>query len=120
MLNYSIEVMFDMRDKWKTINDALDALGSNNEREAFEALRWWVIRLVNDAELCRREEGYDPQPMLTEKDITPRMRPIEYEQLRSAVVDAITIGYGREVDTDEEEVDLGLAELNAKKEPAGE
>ena len=117
-LNYSVEVMFDMADKYGTIQKALDLL-TQNSREGFDALRWFAVRMSNDGELCRREAGHSRLPMLKEGDISPRMKPLDYETLKGAVVDAITLGYKREVENTDEEVDLGLLELREKKTKAG-
>lgn len=119
MLNYSVEVMFNMVEKFGEINRALDIIGSDG-KDSFYAVQWFAVQLVNDAELCRRGEGYDKLPMISEDDISPRMRPVDFSELRDAVVEAITLGYQREIEPgEEEEVDLGLAELNEKKARAG-
>ena len=118
-LNYSIEVMFDTAEKFGDVKSALE-LVSEDSADGFEAVKWLAIRMANDAELCRRDAGYDPQPMLHDSDITRRIRPIDLEDLRSAVVDAIRLGYQREVVNENEEQDLGLEELQAKKAKAGE
>ena len=110
--------MFNMRDKFETIQKALDIIAQDG-KEAFEAVKWFAIQMANDAELCRRDAGYDSQPMVQENDISIRMRPLEYEELKASVVDAITLGYRREIE-DEEETDVGLAELQAKKAEARE
>lgn len=117
-LNYSVAVMFDMADKYGDIQKALDAL-AQSDREGFDTLQWFLLKLSEDGELTRREEGYDPAPFLKAADISPRMKPLEYEELKGAVVDAITMGYHREVEADSEEIDVGLQELNEKKEKAG-
>lgn len=118
-LNYSIEVMFDMTDKYGTISNALDIILAGG-KEGFEAVRWFAVKMANDAELCRRDEGCDPKPMLSVDDISMRMRPAEYDKLVDAVVEAIGLGYKQETASDDKEIDLGLAELNAKKTKAGE
>lgn len=117
-LNYSIEIMFDMMDKFGTLQTALDAIQKDG-KEAFEVVRWFAIRMANDGELCRREAGYDPLPMVQESDISLRMSPYDFETLRAAVVDAIGAGYRREIEDEDKERDLGLEELNAKKAVAG-
>ena len=116
-LNYSVEVMFNMTEKYGSISAALDIIEKGG-KEGFEAVRWFAIQMANDAELCRRDAGYDPKPMLTADSITPRIRPIDLELLTADVVNAIALGYKRETDQSEE-VDVGLAELNAKKAEAG-
>lgn len=119
-LNYSVAVMFDMVDKFGNIRAALDVIGEEN-KESFEAVRWFAVKMVNDAELCRREAGYDPQPMLSEDEISLHMSPLDYALLKAAVVDAISSGYVQETTSSgKKEIDLGLEELRAKKAEAGE
>lgn len=119
-LNYSIEVMFNMADKFGSIREALELIDKPT-LSAFEAVRWFAVQMANDAELCRRQEGYDAQEMVREEDISPRIRPVDYEALRGAVIDAITLGYKREIPKDEnEEIDVGLEELREKKAKTGE
>ncbi len=118
-LNYSVAVMFDMADKFGDIQKALDALAQGG-KEGFDVLQWFLLKLSEDGELARREEGYEPSPFLKETDISPRMKPLEYEELKGAVVAAITMGYQREVQADDEEIDVGLQELNEKKTKAGD
>lgn len=117
-LNYSVSVMFDMMDKYGNIQKALDVL-QNDTRDSFDAVRWFAVKMANDAELYFREAGYDPLPFVTDNDIPKTMAPIDYADLRSAVVDAISAGYQRDVKDENEEVDIGLAELRAKKAMAG-
>lgn len=117
-LNYSVAVMFDMTEKFGTIQAALDAVQKDG-KESFETVRWFAVMMANDGELCRREAGYDPQPLVKESDISLHMSPYDFESLRAAVVDAIGAGYRRETEDEETERDLGLEELNAKKIVAG-
>lgn len=118
-LCYSVSVMFDMADKYGNIQKALEII-QDDGRESFDAVQWFAIQMANEGELCRREAGFDHLPMVTEKDLSRHMLPIEFADLREAVVDAISAGYRREIDAPEnEEKDLGLEELNAKKTQAG-
>lgn len=118
-LNYSIEVMFKMTDKFKDVQNALEAINDNNKK-GFEAVRWFAVEMANDAELCRKEAGYEPRKMLKESDISARMKPLEFVQLRENVVAAIVAGYVREEKDEDEETDLGLMELQSKKTETGE
>ena len=43
------------------------------------------------------------------------VHPADLAKLRTAVVNAITLGYGREVEPENDEIDLGLAELDEQK-----
>lgn len=116
-MHYSIDVMFRVNEKYGTISAALETL-EKNDREGFEVLRTLVTLMVNDAELCRRAEGYDPSELITEKDIPIRLKPIDVLNLKQAVADTISAGYKQEHSQENEEVDLGLLELQ-KKEEAG-
>lgn len=117
-LNYSIEIMFEMAEKYGNINKALEAMAQDN-KEGFEAVQWFALKMANDGELLRREQGYEKAPLLSEKDISSRIHPLEYSSLRDAVIEAIILGYQRDIKSESEEVDLGLVELNAKKTQAG-
>lgn len=117
-LNYSVEVMFDMAEKYGTIQKALELMEQDN-REAFDTMRWFAVRMANDGELCRREQGYDASPMLEEKAVSLRMDPMEYVRLKGDVWKAIVRGYHREVEDKNRAVDFGLQELEAKKAEAG-
>lgn len=117
-LNYSVEVMFRVIEKYGSAQKMLEALLTPNT-EAFETVRWLAVLMANDGELCRREAGYEKKPMLSAKDISPRMKPWEYEEIHVAVTKAVNLGYQREVDDVDTEIDLGLEELNEKKGKAG-
>lgn len=116
-LNYSIEIMFKVNEKFGGVNQALSAI-EGDTLESVQNVRWFAVELANDGELCRREAGSDHRKMLTIDDISMRMTPLEYVTLKKSVVNAIVAGYRREVDSSEE-VDLGLAELHEKKAPVG-
>ena len=120
LLNYSIEVMFSVAERYESASAALEKLYGES-MESFEAVRFLAVMMANDGELCRREAGYDPEPMLTVEDVSPRMSPAEYIKLREAVAAAIYAGYRRDVSGGEDaEQDMGLAELEAKKATTGE
>ena len=116
-LNYSVEIMFKVNEKFGGVKDALNAVESET-REGAESVFWLLAELVNDGELCRREKGLEPMKMIRAEDFSLRMHPLEYIRLKDTVIQAIGAGYKRETDSNEE-VDLGLAELNEKKAPAG-
>ena len=116
-LNYSVEIMFKVNEKFGGVNQALTAIDGDT-LESIQNVRWFAVELANDGELCRREAGYDHRKMLTIDDISMRMSPLDYVILKNSVVNAIVAGYKREINSNDE-VDLGLAELHEKKAPAG-
>ena len=117
-LHYSVEVMFEINRLYGSVQEALELL-QRQDREGFKCLRNLVVMMANDAELCRRAEGYDKSEMLSEDDITTRIKPSSHLHLIDAVMQTITLGYKQEITGEEEtETDLGLLELQ-KKEEAG-
>lgn len=116
-LNYSVEIMFKVNEKYGGVNAALDAIEAESV-EAAANVCWLAIELANDGELCRRIAGHTPRKMLGDKDVSLRMSPMEYIDLKEKVIQAIHAGYRRET-ASEKEVDLGLAELNEKKARVG-
>lgn len=117
-LHYSVEVMFEINRLYGSVQEALELL-QRQDREGFKCLRQLVVMMANDAELCRRAEGYDKSEMLSEDDITTRIKPSAHLHLIDAVMQTITLGYKQEITGEEEtETDLGLLELQ-KKEAAG-
>lgn len=117
-LNFSMDVMFDAAEKYGSISHLLEILDKET-RESVEAVSWLLLRMANDAELVRRAEGYDHSPMLTEDDVKIK-KPVYYQIYKAAVIEAIDIAYTREVEDPKQEIDLGLMELNEKKERAGD
>ena len=115
-LNFSIEVMFDAAEKFGSMANAFDLI-DKEDRTGADAIRWFIVHMANDAELIRRHEGYDHNPMLTEDDVEIN-NPAFYRIYKQAVLKAIDLGYTREVEDPQQEVDLVLQELNAKKEKA--
>ena len=115
-LNFSINVMFDAADKFGSMSKAFSIIDKEN-REGTEAICWFLVQMANDAELVRRQEGQDHGDMLSDSDVVID-NPAIYRVYKSAVLKAIEIGYTCEIEN-ENEVDLGLQELNQKKEKAG-
>lgn len=116
-LNFSIEVMFDAAEKFGGMAQAFEIIDKENP-DGVAAIKWFIVHMANDAELVRRQEGYEHDRMLTEDDVEI-LKPWQYVLYKNAVLGAIDIGYHRDVEDPKEEIDLGLQELNAKKEKAG-
>lgn len=115
-LFFSVNVMFEVTDKYHSVQEALEKIAVLN-REGFDVLRYLTVAMANEGELIRREEGFDHLPFITAKDFSLHTRPEEFERVRTAVLEAITEGYRREELGEEEETDLGLEELNKGKKP---
>ena len=70
--------------------------------------------MAEQGELCRRSMGYDPEELITAEQLLPRIMPGDIPVMRRAVYAAIMLGYGREVESNDD-VDLVLQELQLKK-----
>ena len=109
------EAMFQIRDDFGGTKILLEAVEPDT-REAFEATCTAAALLAERGELIRRRLGYEPGKIPERDDFLLLVRPFEVVDLKNAVIRAITLGYGREVETEDGgEYDEGLEELNQKK-----
>jgi hypothetical protein len=110
-LVYTAGVMFDAMERFPDgkIIDAIHAKG----KEGAKNILWLASAMSAAGEAIRRDDGYEKGSTLKPEFWLIRLSPYEYAELKTAVVNAITQGYKRDVD-DEEEVDIGLAELQKK------
>ncbi len=112
-LAFTVEAMFQMQELFGGSAELIDAIRADN-REGFDAACKAAAILAEQGELVRRALGYDPEPLAD----AAVMQPAEVAALKTAIPSALTLGYGREVEPDSDEVDMGLAELQAQKKPA--
>ena len=101
-LCFTVEAMFQIEERF-------------GGAQGFEAACGAAAILAEQGELCRRSMGYEPEPLCSAEDIAATMAPTDLARLKLAVVSAITLGYGREINPENDEVDLGLSELNEQK-----
>lgn len=113
-LCFTVEAMFQVEEAFGGPSQLLDAMARPG-REGFTAACGAAAILAEQGELARRSMGYDPEPPAEAAEIAATLSPAGLIGLRSAVAAAITLGFGREVAAENDEVDLGLAELNAQK-----
>ena len=113
-LAFTGEAMFQMRDKFGGTSQLLEDMKADT-REGFSIACEAAAILAEQGELVRRNFGYDPERMPTTAEIAATSAPSEIVALKLAIPAAISLGYGREVEPENDEVDLGLAELNTQK-----
>ena len=115
-----MEVMFFVSGEEQNGNDIMNYLDDFKNcftQKGFEAIKTLLIHMVNDAEKKRRAEGYDPLPMLEDKDFDlEKIRPYMLPEWYVAIIKAYEAGMNREIDEADDEIDLGLEELSKKKE----
>lgn len=115
-LAFTGEAMFRINDDYGGATALLESMKADT-REAFEIACAAAAILAEQGELSRRHLGYDPTPIIDAETITRTTAPSGIAALKLAIPAAISLGYGREVEPENNEIDLGLAELNQKKTP---
>lgn len=113
-LSFTVEAMFQLDERFGGMQGLVDAV-QNPGRDGFTAACQVASILAEQGELGRRSLGYDPEPMVSAEDIAASMSPSDLAALKLAIPAAIALGYGREVEPENDEVDLYLQELNAQK-----
>lgn len=113
-LSLTVEALACIEERFGSI-DALIELLSDGGREGVSAACEAAAILAEHGELARRALGYDPAPMVDKETIHAALSPKEAVDLRLVIPAVISLGFGREVEPENDEVDLGLAELNAQK-----
>lgn len=113
-LAYTGEAMFQLQEKFGTAAELLGAIGRNT-RDGLSVACEAAAILAEQGELARRHLGYDKGPIIEAATIRATITPSEIAALKLAIPAAMELGYGREVVEENDEIDLGLAELNAQK-----
>lgn len=113
-LAYTVEAMFQVDEQFGGAEKLLGAVMEPGRAGCAAVCRAAAI-LAEQGELGRRSLGYDPAPMPDADAIAAGMTPGELASLKRAIPAAMTLGFGREVEPENDEIDLGLAELNAQK-----
>ena len=107
--------MFQIRDEYGSSTRLLEALEPDT-REAFETACAAATILAERGELIRRRLGYEPGKIHERDDFALLVQPFEIVSLKNAIIRAISLGYGREIEPPGgDEYDEGLAELTQKK-----
>ena len=113
-LAFTVEAMFQIEEAFGGTAE-LNGRLMENSRESFADACKAAAILAEQGELARRHMGYEPSPLLSAEDVAATTDPLGLPVLKSAVISAITLGFGREIVPENDEVDLGLAELNEQK-----
>lgn len=113
-LCFTVEAMFQIQEQFGGTTELMEAMRDGG-REGLSAACRAAALLAEQGELARRSLGYDPEPMVDAEAIAASLDPAGAVALRLAVPAAISLGFGREVEPENDEVDLYLQELNAQK-----
>ncbi len=112
-LAYTVNAMFrinDMLEDGEQIMELIDGKGDDGFRRFCKV----VSIMAGCGAQARESEGFPRPEMPQEDELYYGMQPAEYMKLKREAVNAILLGYGREVIDEEEEVDLELAEMEKK------
>ena len=113
-LCFSVGAMFQLQDLYGGTGEFLELLQANSP-DSFSAACKAAEILAEHGELARRSLGYEPEPLVSAEAIAATTSPSELAALKLVIPAAISLGYGREVEPENDEVDLSLAELNEQK-----
>lgn len=106
--------MFAIDEEFGGTTELMEAIGKNDE-EGYRNICKVIALLAEQGELARRYYGHDSQEILSADDIEVCTIPADIVRMRLAIPLAISAGFGREIKPENEEIDLGLLELNQKK-----
>ena len=87
---------------------------SGDTKDSFEATCWMLSTLAMQGEIVRRWEGQDKGPMLSSQKAAALLMPQDVVRARESILAAYDLAFQRETATDDEEIDLGLLELQKK------
>lgn len=112
-LFYNGAAMYALRDKYGADLKKLFELMDQGNAESYFVLCDTLAELITQGELYRRWLGYDKGKIVTASTLQIILRPVDIPLARQAVLDAIVEGMRNETPEDED-IDLGLQELEAK------
>lgn len=105
--------MFEIDERFGGASKLFETM-QGADKAAFSAVCEGVSILAEQGELTRRALGYDPGPILSKEDALLLAAPMDRVTLQRAVMNAMMLGFGREIES-EDAIDLGLLELEQKK-----
>lgn len=112
-LAYTVSAMFQTNDMLKDGEQTLDLLNEHS-MEGFERFCKTVSILTRCGKQVRESEGLPATATPEPEELMACMQPMEYISLKKAAMDAILLGYGREIVDEDEEIDVELANLEKK------
>ena len=113
-LMYNGAAMFDLYDLYPNLEELFNSV-MQNTRESTDKLLDVFLILAENGEAARKYIGYDIDKLPDKAELYALSAADDIGRMRVAVADAISAGLGRDVTHEDEEIDLGLQELEAKK-----
>ena len=109
--------LFDIYDQFGNKGSILDHIWGGAKGDFARTYRntcWMLAKLAEQGELVRRYQGHDSKPIPTPAALELTLRPADVPAARRAIHETVRLGFARDVDDGEEEVDLGLLEIQKK------
>ena len=114
-LTYTGEAMFGLREKYGEPTEMLEKM-SGDTKESFDITCDVIATLAEQGELVRRYYGHTPQDIVSFETIKLLTQPKDIFTFKLIIPRVVTLGFSKEIIGDnDDEVDLGLLELNQKK-----
>lgn len=108
--------LFTIYDRYGYTTTIVDDLKLDDESlEGFSNLCWLYALLAQQGELRRRHLGYEAQPLLTPEELKILADPQDVPELKTAVLQALALGFGRSVPDGNGERDLVLEQIEANE-----
>lgn len=114
-LLWNATAMFAAWDQFGDKGDLMEHF-AGADSESWNNTVWMIVKLAQQGEAWRRYSGEEAKPMLTVEDVQRTAGPMDALRMRSAIREAYYKGFEREAPDKEEEIDLGLLELQKKTE----
>ena len=106
--------LFEIYEHFGTKGSVLDHIGGNGKKP-FLAVCWMLSKLAEQGELVRRFQGYDHGTFPTEQMFRTMLAPLDVPRAKSAISEAYRLGFQQEEAPEKKRVDLGLLELQKKR-----
>ena len=113
-LSFNGAALFDCYDRFGTKGDITDYI-IKPTRTCFNNTCWIIAELSEQGTAVRRYMGLTAPKPLTEIECRMLMKPVDANEAKKKIIEAIAYGFSRDEKENEKEIDLGLAELNQKK-----
>lgn len=109
----NVAALFDCYEHFGDKGSLLDHI-TGTTAKAFDNTCWMLVKLAQQGEIFRRYQGMDKQPMLTVAQAQTLLSPLDLIAAQTAIREAYASGFERKVKDEEDDIDLGLVELQKK------
>lgn len=109
--------LFDFYDRYGAEQEIPDVVAGES-RKSFLATCWLLHKLSEQGELARRQLGHTPEDIPSMGQLAALLGVLDVPKARRAICEAARMGFSMEHPPQREYEDLGLLELQKKRQPA--